>query len=202
MIEIIVWMVAIAISIFVLIVSAAGGLVGTHTTVASIVALCFAAFAVFENRRLHEAQASEYQIAASTARHMGLVWSWGALSLLMTYMPSLNILIWKEWLTFTGMFAGLAVLCLFMATTIANDEAKGRQDRSLLNIAHYLSVTQLVGMVIAMIGLVADKKFPPVVKKSIDWQDWAANNYFFFGAAALAVISANALISARKRKLA
>ncbi|MDX2288206.1 MAG: hypothetical protein NW217_05225 [Hyphomicrobiaceae bacterium] len=202
MIEIAVWMVAIAISIFVLIISAAGGMVTTHTTIACVVALCFAAYAVIDNRRLHEAKASEYQVAASTARHMGLVWAWGALGLLMTYMPSLKILLWKEWLTFTGMFAGLAVLCLFMAATIASDEQKGRQDRSLLNVAHYLSVTQLIGMIIAMVGLVVDKKFPPVVKKSIEWQDWAANTYFFFGAAALAIISANALISARKRSAA
>ena len=59
----------------------------------------------------------------------------------------------------------------------------------MLKLARYLTVGQLVGMIVAMIGLVLDDKMP----RGPDKPDWAASTIFFFGAAALAVISVNAL---------
>ncbi|MEE8310044.1 MAG: hypothetical protein V3R34_06600 [Hyphomicrobium sp.] len=54
----------------------------------------------------------------------------------------------------------------------------------------------VVGMLITMIGLVIDDKMP----RDPQEPDWAANNIFFFGAAALALISANALRSPKPKK--
>ncbi len=59
----------------------------------------------------------------------------------------------------------------------------------MLKLARYLTLGQLAGMIIAMIGLVADHKMPRDPQKP----DWAASTIFFFGAASLAAISANAL---------
>ena len=59
----------------------------------------------------------------------------------------------------------------------------------MLSLARYLTIGQLAGMVIAMVGLVADAKMPRASRKP----DWAASAIFFFGAAALATISADAL---------
>jgi hypothetical protein len=53
-------------------------------------------------------------------------------------------------------------------------------------------------MGIAALGLIIDGKFPVTVSKHIEWQDWAANNIFFFGALALAAITANALYTSRR----
>ena len=72
---------------------------------------------------------------------------------------------------------------------MAKDAAAGRQDQTLLNLARYLTIGQLAGMVIAMVGMIVDDKMP----RDPSEPDWAANAIFFFGAAALAVISANAL---------
>ena len=121
---------------------------------------------------------------------MGLVWIWGALSLFVTYF---FILTWKEWLVFTGAFAAVGILCLLFAAALDNDEQKGRKDQTMLSLARYLSIGQIIGMVLAMVGLVIDGKFPVTVKANAGWQDWAANNIFFFGALAIAIITANAL---------
>jgi predicted membrane channel-forming protein YqfA (hemolysin III family) len=48
---------------------------------------------------------------------------------------------------------------------------------------------QLIGMIIAMIGLILDDKMP----RDPQQPDWAASAIFFFGAAALAAISMSAL---------
>jgi hypothetical protein len=72
---------------------------------------------------------------------------------------------------------------------MSKDAAAGRQDDAILNIARYLTIGQLAGMVIAMVGMIIDDKMP----RDPSEPDWAANAIFFFGAAALAAISMNAL---------
>jgi hypothetical protein len=78
---------------------------------------------------------------------------------------------------------------MFFASMMSRDAAAGRQDYTLLNLARYLTIGQLAGMVIAMIGMVIDDKMP----RDPSEPDWAANAMFFFGAAALAAMSAYAL---------
>jgi hypothetical protein len=117
---------------------------------------------------------------------MALVWTWAALSLLLTYV---FVLAWGEWWTYVLGAAAIAALCLLFAATMSRDAAAGREDATLLRIARYLTIGQLIGMIIAMIGLVLDDKMP----RDPQQPDWAASTIFFFGAAALAVISMNAL---------
>jgi hypothetical protein len=71
------------------------------------------------------------------------------------------------------------------------DAEAGREDATLLRLARYLTLGQLGGMIIAMLGLIIDDKMP----RDPQEPDWAANTIFFCGAAALAAISANALRS-------
>jgi hypothetical protein len=72
---------------------------------------------------------------------------------------------------------------------MSRDAAAGRQDDTLLTIARYLTIAQLAGMIIAVVGMIVDHKMPRDFREP----DWAANAIFFFGALALAIISANAL---------
>jgi hypothetical protein len=106
--------------------------------------------------------------------------------MLVTYQLVLS---WHEWWQYVLAGIGVATLCLLFASMMAKDAAAGRQDQTLLNLARYLTIGQLAGMVIAMIGMIIDDKMP----RDPAEPDWAANAIFFFGAAALAVISANAL---------
>ncbi len=117
---------------------------------------------------------------------MALVWAWAAVSLLLTYVFLLE---WGEWWQYVLGAGAIAALCLLFATMLARDAEAGREDAAMLKLARYLTLAQLAGMILAMIGLVVDDKMPRDPHKP----DWAASAIFFFGAAALAVISANAL---------
>ncbi|MEQ8822885.1 MAG: hypothetical protein RIC14_00775 [Filomicrobium sp.] len=194
-----IWMITLTISLAAIILSAAGGQDAVHTAAAALIGLAIAAMAVAENWKQRKAGASENVISASTARQMGLVWVWGALSLFVTYF---FILSWKEWLVFTGAFAAVGILCLLFAAALDNDEKKGRTDPTMLNLAWYLSIGQIIGMVLAMVGLVIDGKFPVTTEANIGWQDWAANNIFFFGALSIAIITANALYTRKQAETA
>lgn len=159
---------------------------GAHMAIAAAVCAAFVLLAVIDRRRQVSQGASEPQLAGTTAASMGLVWMWAGLSMLATYQLFLS---WHEWWQYVLAGIGVGAICLGFASMMAKDAAAGRQDDTLLNIARYLTIAQLVGMIIAIIGMIIDHKMPRDVREP----DWAANAIFFFGAAALAVISANAL---------
>lgn len=185
-----IWMITLTVCIAAIILSAAAGHPTLHTTVAALIALSIAGMAIAENRTQRKQGLSENVVSASTARHMGFVWVWGALSLFVTYF---FILSWKEWLVFTAVFAIVGILCLLFAAALDRDEASGKTDETLQKLAKYLAIGQLVGMAIAVVGLMIDGKWPVSIKSNPGWADWAANNIFFFGALAIAAITANAL---------
>lgn len=191
------WMLSITLGVSLLAVSAGMGQPLVNMTAAALVGLAIALVAIRENRMLRNTGSPEGIVAASTARHMGYIWTWGALSLLVIYA---FILSWKEWLVFFLAFAVAAVLCLFVANALQRDAEAGREDPTMATVARYLTIGQLVGMLITMIGLIVDKKmirFTTEAGQRIGWQDWAANNIFFFGALALAIVSAYALRAKR-----
>jgi len=198
MMSMVIWMLGIALGVSLLVLSAAMGLPLAHMAVAAFIALVIALVAIRENREQRAAGLTESAIASSTAMIMALVWIWGALALLVTYY---FILRWNEWLHFFIAFAVLGALCLFISNMLRRDAEAGRDDESMIKIGNYLTIGQLVGMIVTMIGLLVDGKmwrFTTSAGNRIGWQDWAANNIFFFGALALAAISLNALLSKRK----
>ena len=66
-----------------------------HLAVAAVVALFYALMAIRDHDRLKASGASEHLVGAATARHMGLVWLWGAGVLLLSYLLLLPP--WREW---------------------------------------------------------------------------------------------------------
>jgi hypothetical protein len=183
-----IWMLIITVGVCATILSAAAQMPVMHMAMTGLISLAIAIIAIRENRQLVESGASKNEIAASTARYMGLVWTWGAVALFVTYN---FILQWKEWWHFFMAFAVLAVLCIFLANSIGRDENAGKEDKTILTIGRYLTVAQLVGMMVTVAGLLIDGKM--VRYQTPRFTDWAANNVFFFGAMALAAISFNAL---------
>ncbi len=158
----------------------------THMAVTAAVCLVFTVLAIFERWRRVSAGGCEAAVASTTSGGMALVWAWAGLSMLFTYQLVLS---WHEWWQYVLAGVGVAALCLAFASMMAKDAAAGRTDETLLKIARYLTIGQLAGMVIAMAGMVIDNKMP----RNPAEPDWAANAIFFFGAAALALISAYAL---------
>ena len=189
-----IWMMTFLLSLAALIFAAAANAFIMHMVVAGSVAVVFATTAVGAEQKLRSENANETLIAASNARHMGFVWAWGACALVLTYT---SILKWHEWMTFFFVFAGAAILCLFFSNILRREADSPSDDGTVTKLARYLAIAQLVGMVIAMVGLVIDGKMQRYLDIRAGWEDWAANNIFFFGALALAIISANALYRSR-----
>jgi FtsH-binding integral membrane protein len=189
----VIWGLFLALGVAAVVLGAAADQPALHMALTALACLAFAVAAVWERRRLVAAGVGETLLASSTARSMALVWAWAALSLLLTYV---FVLSWIEWWQYVLGAGAIAGLCLFFASMLSRDAAAGREDQSLLKLARYLTLGQLVGMIIAMVGLVLDDKMPRGHEKP----DWAASTIFFFGAASLAVISANALRGAPLQK--
>lgn len=189
----VIWGLYLALGVAAVVLGAAADQPALHMALTALACLAFAVAAVWERRRLVAAGVGETLLASSTARSMALVWAWAALSLLLTYV---FVLSWIEWWQYVLGAGAIAGLCLFFASMLSRDAAAGREDQSLLKLARYLTLGQLVGMIIAMVGLVLDDKMP----RSHEKPDWAASTIFFFGAASLAVISANALRGAPLQK--
>lgn len=184
------WLVTLTLGLCIVIISAGAGEPYFQMMAVALVAGAIALMAIFEHRHHVASGAAEAVISASTAKHMGLLWTWAALALFSTYF---FILKWKEWMIFTIAALVIAGLCLFFAALLSRDATQGREDPALLSLGRYLTIAQLVGMIAAAIGLVIDNKFPPVIRAA-PWEYWAANNIFFFGALALGAISLNALL--------
>jgi len=187
------WIAALAIGLLAIILSAAAERPGLHLALAALVCLGFVVLAIWDFQRLLANSANLPALASATARDMGFVWAWAALGMLFTYV---FILSWHEWWQYVLAAGVVAALCFFFSASMSRDAETDREDETMLKLARYLTIGQLVGMLITMIGLIVDDKMP----RDPQQPDWAANNIFFFGAAALALISANALRSPLPKK--
>lgn len=185
-----IWAVFLVVGVAATVLAAAAGTPGLHIGVTAAVCLGFALLALIDHQRLMAQGAVETALAAATGTAMAVVWAWAAVSLLLIYVLVLS---WVEWWQYVLGAGVIAALCLLFSLMLGRDAAAGRRDEAMLKLARYLTLGQLVGMIIAMIGLVLDDKMP----RAPEQPDWAASTIFFFGAAALAAISANGLRSSR-----
>jgi hypothetical protein len=177
-----------------LVFSAAGkaatpGLAYVHFAVAAVATAAYAIMAIRTADGLRAANATAVTLAASNAYHLAHIWLWGALGIAFTYGS--GILSWREWFSFFLAFCVAAGLSLFFSSTLSKDATAGKVDATLLQIAHYLTIGQLVGMGLVVVGLIVDGKMTRF--KTPRFTDWAANNIFFCGAVAVAVVCAYAL---------
>lgn len=179
------WLFCLTLVMCALILTAAAGMPLVHMGIAAAVNAVMALFAIREDRQLKVAGANRSEQSAVAARNMSIVWLFGAAGLLLTY---LFILTWKEWWHFCLAFAAVGSLCLGFSAMLAKDAAAGREDETMLKLARYLNIGQFVGMLITVIGLIVDGKMTRYLTPR--FEDWAGNNMFFFGALALAAISA------------
>jgi hypothetical protein len=186
------WVVALAAGVAAVSYGATTGQ-ATHMAIAAIVCAGFVLLALYDRSKRVKSGGSEPALASATAVSMALVWAWAGLSMLVTYQLFLS---WHEWWQYVLAGVGVAALSLGFASMMAKDAAAGRQDDTLLGIARYVTIAQFAGMLIAIVGMIIDKKMP----RNPAEPDWAANAIFFFGAAALAVISANALWGPQPRR--
>lgn len=159
---------------------------------AALVNLLLVVVALSERRTLSAASEPRSRIESVTARYLGLIWLWGAAGLVLIYV---FVLQWREWPHFSAAFAVAGLLCLGFSALLAKDADKGKDDPTLLTLGRYMAIAQLLGMIATMIGLAID---PDKEFFNTSEADWAGNGLFLFGALALALVSAHALIDGNK----
>ena len=80
------WMINLTLSLCVIILAAGANSSTLHMAASGAVSLVFALLAVREHAALTAANATKSVIGASTARYSGLLWAWGALGMLVSYL--------------------------------------------------------------------------------------------------------------------
>jgi len=201
MASMIIWLLGIGLSVAVLVVMAAMKQFYVHMAIAAAAGLLLATASYAEVRAVATSPAGNERAVGASLRHMGFVWVWGALGLLATYAS--GVLAWREWLSFFAAFVALAALSLILSATLRKEAASGTTDPMLIKVARGFSIFILVAMIITMVGLLIDGKmwrFFTVPGQKPGSQDWGANNFFFFGAFALALISANVVKLTRSQQ--
>lgn len=181
---IVIWILAIGFGTAALTVAAALKLQFLHMVVTAAVTVFMALAAIAETRRADDNDAR----AAISLRHLGLVWTWVALNLFVTYG---YIITWRPWmLLFVACFLS-GGLCLFLASTLQAARQSATRDDQFARMARLIAIAQLVvtGIALAALGL------ETFLWRSIDTrlQGWAAGSLCLFGALAIAAISLNAL---------
>ena len=161
-----------------------------HIAACALVVLAITLLAIHDHQQLINSGAAPNAIGSSTARYLGLVWAWGALSVLAIYLFVMEK-VWPEWWQFFIGFAFAAVASIAFSNLLDRDRAAGRSDPMLTKVGRILAQVQVVGMAIGIISLFVDHKFP----RDVSYADWAGNNILFFGALAIAAISLDALRS-------
>jgi hypothetical protein len=154
-----------------------------HMAIAACVSIVIAIAGLRELRQPGTAANPEL-LASVGARQLGLIWTWGALALIVTYA---FVLQWREWWHFSLVFVALAGACLFLSATLRKDAESGADDDTMFKLARIWIRTHFGAAIITVIGLVIDGKMVRFLVPR--HQDWAAQNIFFFGAVALGVIS-------------
>ena len=188
------WMLGISASVAALVLVAALKLDNTnlaylHMAIAACVSI-FIALAASRELRHPGPTASPELLASVGARYLGMIWTWGALALIITYA---FVLPWREWWHFSLVFVALAGACLFLSATLRKDAESGADDDTMFKLARILIRIHFGAAIITVIGLIADGKMVRFLVPR--HQDWAAQNIFFFGAIALGMISWYTLVA-------
>lgn len=201
MVGMVAWMLGIAVSTVLLVLTAAKKLYWAHMAITALVSIVVAVLAFQEMRAATARPGDTSHRSGTLIRHIALVFCWGAIALAVTY--GAGVLTWREWWHYMLAFLVLAGVCLFVSMALLKDGDAGRDDATMLGVARILSLVLLVAMPIVMVGLLVHDgrsfklggkmlNFYTEAGQRTNWQDWSANNVFFFGAFAAAALAWNA----------
>lgn len=189
----VVWIFTLVIAMGVQAITAAMPSIWLHALISAMVSLVIAVLAVRENETPVTSDAEAFALTATNARYMGVVWSWAAVTIAMTYGLVLQ---WPQWWQFVVPFGAAAILCLCFANLMTKGAENTTAERAL-KISRFLAIVQMVGALAAIAGLILGGKLPFLagVPSSHAAREWAAHDVFFFGAMALSAIGFAALRS-------
>jgi hypothetical protein len=180
---IVVWILSIGVGTAALTVAAALKLHYIHMAVAAAVAVFMALAAIAEVRTA----ATHEDRAQISLRHLGLVWTWTALNLFVTYAFGYT---WRPWLPLFSACFLAGGLCLFLASTLRQAVEDNRPDPLFSRMARLIAIMQFV-----VTGSTVLTLFLEMFVLSVEGleQGWAARNFFLFSTLALSAISLTTL---------
>jgi hypothetical protein len=156
-------------------------------------AMVISAFIAISGLRDHHALWSEGanapRLAAALARHMGLLWAWAAVSVVLIY--SLIITSWSGWFACFLILVMGAALCLFLANILVRDADQADPDPRIINLVNWIARVQFAATCLAVGGLLAFGKFS--ANAFGGEAKWAAVNIMLCAAMALAGLSGYAV---------
>ena len=135
------WMYSIAGSVCILVLSAGvatqlPAMAGVHLFVAGLVSTIMVLLALSETRKLIKDDESQITVIARLMRYMGLIWAWGALTIIVTY--GTGILEWSAWWQYfasSPWFLRAASACLYLSLLMRRLRTiEGRRSRSMLRL--------------------------------------------------------------------
>lgn len=189
----VVWILTLAVAMSVQAITAAMPSIWLHTLISAMISLVIAVLAVRENEKPVASDTEAFALAATNAHYLGIVWSWAAVTIALTYGLVLQ---WPQWWQFVVPFGAAAILCLCFANLMTKGAENTTPERAL-KISRFLAIVQMVGALAAIVGLILGGKLPFLsgTPSAQAPREWAAHDVFFFGAMALSVIGFVALRS-------
>ncbi|MCB1503479.1 MAG: hypothetical protein KDJ47_00745 [Hyphomicrobiaceae bacterium] len=193
----IVWGIAFATCLSMMMLTAGAKLPLVHLAMGVIIALGIAFAAILENQKLRREGAPKSVIASATARSMGFIYMWAAVVIALTYLTLFN---WHEWWQWFLALALVGTMCIFYSNLLTRDAEAHQDDKTMIAIGNKLTWVQFIGMGIAIVGMLVDGKLTRYTNPQL--KDWAAQNVFFTGAVGLMVLSAYVLWASRNDRVA
>lgn len=184
------WLLALVAAVLATTLAAAVGPPALQMAAVAASAAAISLLAIRDHQKLKNSGEPAIAVATSSARYFALIWAWGGLTLLITYVFIIEQR-WPEWWQFLLGFAFAALASIGFAQMLDRDRTSGSTDLTLVKFGRTLVKVQIVGMIAGVISLFIDGKFP----RPDTYADWAGCNIFFFGALAIAAISLDALRS-------
>ena len=131
-----IWLMSLAASASAMAIAAGSNAYAVHFAIAATLPLAIAFYATLELRNALAEQRSRAQLAAMTARYMGLIWAWAALAVSVTYA---TVLTWSNWApTFLSLALGTGI-CLFVAGILDREAATDKPDARIINLVRLMA---------------------------------------------------------------
>ena len=189
MLAMLIWVVGFAISISILALTAGANLQSLHLTICAVISLAIAFSATMEMSKAQAAGQNRSQVAAAIARYMGLLWSWSAVAIAVTYALVLS---WVNWLPIFMILMLGAGTCLFVARILDRESVATAPDARIISLVRFVAWSKFGATCLTIGGLLAAGKLGA---DGFGGQSrWAAMNIMLCTAIGLSLISGYALI--------
>jgi hypothetical protein len=181
---IVLWMLAISFSSAMMILAVAFDVRLLQFGLGLVIAGFIVLAGVRDHGTLSKLNAFPSHVTATLVRHIGLIYGWAAVSIVLLYGLLLD---WPQWYSAFFITTLGATLCLFLANIMMRDLTEMTVDGNIMTLVRSIAKMQFVTTCIALGGLIALGKFSPSTFGNSE--SWAAINIMICAAFGIAALS-------------